>query len=84
MSSVIPEGDGGDMGGGDAGGGGTSLDAVGSVDNWLGSTSFSTQAGSQQPEAPLAQSSPAPGCSMGCRYGNISCLNEHVFFNLAN
>ena len=54
---------GGDVGGGGAGGGDTSLEAVaspapppmasGSVDNWLGSTSFSTQAGSQQPEAPL-------------------------------
>ena len=81
MSSLIPEGGGaggGDVGGGDAGGGDTSLDAAaspapppmasGSVDNWLGSTSFSTQAGSQQPEAPLSQSSP-----MGRRYASIIC-----------
>ena len=80
MSSLIPEGGGagdGDVGGGDAGGGDTSLDAVaspappplasGSVDNWLGSTSFSTQAGSQQ-ETPLSQSSP-----MGCKYASIIC-----------
>ena len=81
MSSLIPEGGGaggGDIGGGDAGGVDTSLDAAaspapppmasGSVDNWLGGTSFSTQAGSQQPEAPLSQSSP-----MGCRYASIIC-----------
>ena len=80
MSSLIPEGGGaggGDVGGSDAGGK-TSLDAAaspapppmasGSVDNWLGSTSFSTQAGSQQPEAPLSQSSP-----MGRRYASIIC-----------
>ena len=76
MASVIPDGGGGDMDGGvgdgDDGGGGTSLDGVGSfseVDNWLGSSSYATQAGLQQPEAPVAQSSPAPGCSMGGRYG---------------
>ena len=73
MAAVVPEGGVGDMGGGggggDAGGGGTSLDAAGSVDNWLGSTSFSTQAGSHQQEAQLAQSSPVPGCSKGGRYG---------------
>ena len=74
-------GDGAGVGGagvGDAGGGETSLDAAASpapppmasdsVDNWLGSTSFSMQAGSQQPEAPLSQSSP-----MGCRYASIIC-----------
>ena len=76
MSSLIPEG--GGAGGGDVGGVDTSLDAAaspapppmasGSVDNWLGSTSFSMQAGSQQPEAPLSQSSP-----MGCRYASIIC-----------
>ena len=79
MSSLIPEG--GGAGGGDVGGAGgvdTSLDAAaspapppmasGSVDNWLGSTSFSTQAGSQQPEASLSQSSP-----MGRRYASIIC-----------
>ena len=73
MALVNPDGSGGDMGGGDVGGaGGTSLDVVGSfseVDNWLGSSSYATQAGFQQPEAPLAQSSPVPGCSKGGRYG---------------
>ena len=85
MASVIPDGGGGEMGGGDGGSGGTSLDGVGSfseVDNWLGSTSYAAQAGLQQPEAPLVQSSPTPGCSMGCRYGNIVCLTEHVFLCL--
>ncbi|KAE8808259.1 Protein FAR1-RELATED SEQUENCE 5 [Hordeum vulgare] len=61
------------MGGGDSdsdgGGGGKSLEGGGSfceVDNWLGSSSYATQAGLQQPEAPLVQSSPTRGCSMGC------------------
>ncbi|KAI5008824.1 hypothetical protein ZWY2020_009872 [Hordeum vulgare] len=74
MASVIPDEGGDDMGGGDSGsdggGGGTSLEGGGSfceVDNWLGSSSYATQAGLQQPEAPLVQSSPTPGCSMGCR-----------------
>ena len=72
MASVIPDGGGGEMGGGDGGAGGTSLDAVGSfseVDNWLGSSSYATQAGFQQPEAPLAQSLLALGSSKGGRYG---------------
>ncbi|KAE8775730.1 Protein FAR1-RELATED SEQUENCE 5 [Hordeum vulgare] len=75
MAPVIPDGDGDNDS--DGSGGGTSLDGGGSfceVDNWLGSTSYATQAGLQQPEAPLVQSSPMPGCSMGCRYGNIICL----------
>ncbi|KAE8804140.1 MATE efflux family protein 3, chloroplastic [Hordeum vulgare] len=76
MASVISDGGGGDMGGGDGdsddGDGGTSLDGVGSfseVDNWLGSTSYAMQAGLQQPEVPLVQSSPTPGCFMGCSEG---------------
>ena len=81
MAYVIPDGGGGDMdggvgdgddGGAGGGGDGTSLDVVGSfseVDNWLGSSSYATQAWLQQPEAPLAQSSPVPGCSKGGRYG---------------
>ena len=76
MASVIPDGGsedmGGGAGGGDGGGGGTSLDDVGSfseVDNWLGSSSYAMQARLQQPEAAVAQSSPAPGCSVGGRYG---------------
>ncbi|KAE8773692.1 hypothetical protein D1007_54033 [Hordeum vulgare] len=71
MASVIPDGGGGDSGS-DGSGGGTSLNGGGSfceVDNWLGSTSYSTQAGLQQPEAPLVQSSPTHGCSMGCSEG---------------
>ncbi|KAI5002940.1 hypothetical protein ZWY2020_027590 [Hordeum vulgare] len=58
MASVIPDVSGDE-----------SSDGVGSfheVDNWLGSSSYATQEGWQQPEAPLVQSSPAPGCSMGC------------------
>ncbi|KAI5008971.1 hypothetical protein ZWY2020_010019 [Hordeum vulgare] len=65
MASVIL-----DVGGGDIVGGDGDNDGVGSfheVDNWLGSSSYTTQEGWQQLEAPLVQSSPAPGCSMGCR-----------------
>ncbi|KAE8810592.1 hypothetical protein D1007_12812 [Hordeum vulgare] len=73
MASAIPDGGGGDMCGGEGGnhggGGGTSLDGVGSfseVDNWFGSSNYATQAGLQQSEAPLIQSSSVLGCSMGC------------------
>ncbi|KAE8782868.1 WD repeat-containing protein 43 [Hordeum vulgare] len=69
MASVIPDVGGGDIVGGDIVGNDSGNDGVGSfheVDNWLGSTSYETQEGWQQPEAPLIQSSPAPGCSMGC------------------
>ncbi|KAI4977583.1 hypothetical protein ZWY2020_059720 [Hordeum vulgare] len=58
MASVIPDVGGGNIGGGDGrrdgGGCAPSLDGVGSfpkVDNWLGSSSYATQAGLQQPEA---------------------------------
>ncbi|KAE8794867.1 hypothetical protein D1007_30433 [Hordeum vulgare] len=64
MALVIPDVGGGDIVGGDGGN-----DGVGSfheVDNWLGSSSYTTQEGWQQPEALLVQSSSAPGCSMGC------------------
>ncbi|KAE8789296.1 hypothetical protein D1007_36547 [Hordeum vulgare] len=64
MASVISDVGGGDIVGGDGG-----SDGVGSfheVDNWLGSSSYATQEGWQQPGAPLVKSSPAPGCSMGC------------------
>ncbi|KAI4988274.1 hypothetical protein ZWY2020_029904 [Hordeum vulgare] len=61
MASVIPDVGGGDIAGGDddndGGGCAPSLDGVGSfpeVDNWLGSSSYATQEGWQQPEAPLA------------------------------
>ncbi|KAE8789186.1 MATE efflux family protein 3, chloroplastic [Hordeum vulgare] len=64
MASVIL-----DVGGGDIVGGDGDNDGVGSfheVDNWLGSSSYTMQEGWQQLEAPLVQSSPAPGCFMGC------------------
>ncbi|KAE8817147.1 hypothetical protein D1007_05355 [Hordeum vulgare] len=67
MASVIPDGGVSDMGGsgyfGDGDASGTCLDGVGSlfeVDNWLGSTSYATNPGLQQPEAPLVQSSSTP------------------------
>ncbi|KAE8786536.1 hypothetical protein D1007_39592 [Hordeum vulgare] len=73
MALVIPDVGGGDIGGGDDGSDdddcAPSLEGVGSfpeVDNWLGSSSYATQAGWQQPGAPLIQSSSASGCSMGC------------------
>ncbi|KAE8802401.1 MATE efflux family protein 3, chloroplastic [Hordeum vulgare] len=62
------------VGGGDIVGGDGGSDGVRSfheVDNWLGSSSYVTQDGSQQPEAPLVKSSPAPGCSMGCSVDEV-------------
>ncbi|KAE8801382.1 hypothetical protein D1007_23079 [Hordeum vulgare] len=67
MASVIP-----DIVGGDGGNDGVRFPEV---DNWLGSSSYATQDGSQQPEAPLVKSSPAPGCSMGCSLGNENYMN---------
>ncbi|KAI4980537.1 hypothetical protein ZWY2020_021022 [Hordeum vulgare] len=67
MASVIP-----DIVGGDGGNDGVRFPEV---DNWLGSSSYATQDGSQQLEAPLVKSSPAPGCSMGCSLGNENYMN---------
>ncbi|KAE8779641.1 hypothetical protein D1007_47355 [Hordeum vulgare] len=84
MASVIPDVGGGDIVGGAIVGGGDIVggDIVGGdgggddeVDNWLGSSSYATQEGSQQLEAPLVKSSPAPGCSMGCSLGNENYMN---------
>ncbi|KAE8820985.1 hypothetical protein D1007_01016 [Hordeum vulgare] len=64
MASVIPNVGDGDIVGRDGG-----SDGIGSfheVNNWLGSSSYATEEGRQQSEAPLVESSPAPRCSMGC------------------
>ncbi|KAE8807782.1 hypothetical protein D1007_15942 [Hordeum vulgare] len=69
MASVIPDVGGGDIVGGDDGSDGGGCAPSLEVDNWLGSSSYATHEGWQQPEAPLVQSSPVPGCSMGCSEG---------------
>ncbi|KAI5006467.1 hypothetical protein ZWY2020_033710 [Hordeum vulgare] len=73
MASVIPDVGHSDIVGGDAGSDG--VRSFHEVDNWLGSSSYATQDGSQQPEAPLVKSSPAPGCSMGCSLANENYMN---------